>query len=274
MRLPFVKMHGAGNDFVMVAQSDLGTTVLARATIATLCDRRTGIGGDGLIVIGPAADDDGVEFVMTYYNRDGGEAELCGNGARCAVAFARYLGLAGRRCRFRTAAGVVGGEIRADGVEVTLPGWSDLEHDVTVPGSPFAEHHACNTGVPHLVIPVADVRQVDVAAAGPPLRGHELFAPAGTNVDWIGPAEDGAEPGAWRLRTFERGVEAETRACGTGAAAAAIVLVTTGRAASPVTLITRGEDRLIVSVDPPENALRLRGPAVTAFVGETRVDEN
>jgi diaminopimelate epimerase len=263
-------MHGAGNDFVMVAAADLPTGGLDRATIARICDRRRGVGGDGLIVVAPpdidrsAASADDVDFVMTYYNSDGGEAEMCGNGARCAVAFARALGFAGETCRFATRAGVVAGRARGEEVEVALTPWRDLALGVAVEGSPFAEHHTCDTGVPHLVIPVADVDAVDVAAAGSALRGHALFAPRGTNVDWVSPVVGGE---GWRLRTFERGVEAETLACGTGAAAAAVVLIASGRAATPVTLLTRGGDRLSVTVDETAKELRLCGPATTVFRG-------
>ncbi|MFO7652967.1 MAG: diaminopimelate epimerase [Candidatus Krumholzibacteriia bacterium] len=275
MNLPFSKMHGAGNDFVMVAGEDLPPAGLDAAAVAALCHRRTGVGADGLIVVGPppagaASSEPPVDFVMTYYNRDGGEAEMCGNGARCAVAFARYLGLAGDRCRFSTPAGVVAAEIRADGVEVALPGWRDLALDVDVDGSPFASHHLCDSGVPHLVIPVDDVDAVAVAREGPFLRRHPRPGADGTNVDWVGPAGDGA---SWRLRTFERGVEAETLACGTGAAAAAVVLVSLGLAVSPVSLHTRGGDILVVTVDTERGTLRLRGPAVTVFTGETRLGD-
>jgi len=268
VRLPFVKMHGAGNDFVMVAGRDLPAGGLAAATIARVCDRRRGIGGDGLIVVATPGAREGVDFVMTYYNSDGGEAEMCGNGARCAVAFARSLGLAGDSCRFATRAGEVAGTFVGQEVEVSLTPWRDLALDVAVPGSPFADHHVCNTGVPHLVIPVPDVEAIEVARTGPPLRGHELFAPEGTNVDWVSrsPASEG-----WRVRTFERGVEAETLACGTGAAAVAVVLVKSGLATSPVDLLTQGGDRLRVTVASSGAELRLLGPAVAVYRGEIEI---
>ncbi len=263
-RIPFVKMHGAGNDFLMLLATDLPDGALTRARIAALCDRRKGVGGDGLIVVGPA---DGADFRMTYYNADGGEAEMCGNGARCTVAFAHARGLAGDACRFATASGRLDGWVHGpDDIEVSLPAWRNLALDVPVAGSARPGHHACDTGVPHLVVPVDDVDAVDVAAEGPPLRWHAAFAPAGTNVDWVD-ARGG--DGAWRLRTFERGVEGETLACGTGAAATAVVLCKLDRTTSPVTLLTRGGDRLTVTVtDGPTRALRLRGPAVVAFQGE------
>jgi len=267
--LGFTKMHGAGNDFVMVDGTEFSSP-LAREKIAAICDRRRGVGADGLIVVGPDPRPD-VDFRMVYYNADGGEAEMCGNGARCAVAFAAARGLHGGRCRFATASGVVAGEQHgAHDVEVLLPGWQDLALNLKVDGSPFAEHHACNTGVPHLVIVTDDVDAVDVRRWGARLRFAEQFAPAGTNVNWIAPAAGGRE---WALRTYERGVEDETLACGTGASAAAVILCHLERLTSPVSIRTRGGDVLVIGVDLGGSALSLRGPAVTSFRGEVTIDE-
>lgn len=260
--LPFFKMHGAGNDFVMLAGADLPPTGLARGQIASLCDRRLGIGADGMIVVSAAAETD---FAMSYFNADGGAATMCGNGARCAVAFARRLGLAGETCRFNTAAGVLSGRVTADGVEVSLPPWTDLALDLAVASSPYTAHHSCNTGVPHLVIPTEDLENVDVADSGSQLRHHPRFGPAGTNVDWV---QGDAATGIWSLRTYERGVEGETLACGTGAAAAAVVLVRLGRATSPVAIRTRSGDILHVTVGDDETTLWLRGPVVTVYRGQ------
>jgi diaminopimelate epimerase len=267
-RLQFVKMHGAGNDFLMVAAADLPAGGLSRERIAALCDRRRGVGADGLIVLGPA---EGFDFGMTYHNADGGEAEMCGNGARCAVAFARRLGLAsGERCRFRTAAGPAAARWVGEEVAVDLPPWRDLRRDVELPGSPFSGHHLVNTGVPHLVVPVPDPGAVDLPRWGPILRRHEVLGAAGANVDWVA-----TEPrnGQHALRTYERGVEGETLACGTGAAAAAVVLCALGLTASPVVLLTRGGDRLTITVEDAGERLRLelRGPATEAFTGEVEL---
>ena len=266
--LSFVKMHGAGNDFVMIDGRNLSGPLTA-PTVAALCDRRTGIGADGLIVLGQAKASD-ADFVMTYFNADGYPAEMCGNGARCSVAFAHTIGLAGRSCRFDTDAGTLDGALREDGtVDVALPSWRDLDLDVKVTESPWPTLHRCNTGVPHLVIPVDDVSDVPVAEWGRRLREDPLFAPAGTNVNWIAPT---AEGDGYRIRTYERGVEAETLACGTGASAAAVVMCQLKEATSPVTMYTRGGHRLVVSVDLQEHGLRLRGPAETSFQGEVTID--
>lgn len=271
--LPFVKMHGAGNDFIMVDHRALTAAAIGGGLdgprIAALCDRRKGIGADGLIVIGPGSGA-GSAFRMTYFNSDGGEAEMCGNGARCSVAYAHRLGLAGASCRFDTWSGELGGWVHGPGdIEVTLPPWRDLELAVGLADTPWILQAACNTGVPHLVIPVDNVDDVDLTLWGPRLRRHARFGAAGTNVNWVSP--DGRD-GAWRIRTFERGVEAETLACGTGASASAVILCALGRASSPVRLNTRGDDVLSVAVDRGAGTLRLRGPALVAFEGEVAID--
>ena len=264
--LPFVKMHGAGNDFVFLDQRDLPAGfVLTRAAIAFACDRRLGIGADGLIVVGPGRAG-ATDFRMTYFNADGGEAEMCGNGARCTVAFAHERGLAEAATTFDTFAGVLSGQVHGPGdITVSLTGWTDLALAVAPAGSPWSHHSSCNTGVPHLVIPVADVDAVDVREWGRRLRFHELFAPAGTNVNWI--ARDPGT-GEFRLRTYERGVEDETLACGTGASASAVVLCHLDQAESPVAIRTRGGDLLRITVDKETGRLLLRGPAVASFHGE------
>lgn len=273
-RIPFVKMHGAGNDFIMIDHRALDGADLGPDRITALCDRRKGVGADGLIVIGPGSSS-GSSFGMTYFNADGGEAEMCGNGARCSVDFAHHLGLAPDSCRFDTRAGLLEGVRHGpQDIEVTLPAWRDLVLDVEVGETPWPALHSCDTGVPHLVVPMidskVDIETVPVHAWGSRLRNHPRFAPAGTNVNWVS-REEGT--GHFLIRTYERGVEAETLACGTGASAVAVVLCRLGLTDSPVTLRTRGGDLLIVSIDMQNNSLRLRGPAVTSFHGEVWIDE-
>jgi diaminopimelate epimerase len=264
-KLPFVKMHGAGNDFVFVDQRDLPTgQALTRADVAFVCDRRLGVGADGLIVIGSGRQDV-TDFRMTYYNADGGEAEMCGNGARCSVAYAHALGMCAATCRFDTQDAVLSGEVHGpQDITVSLSGWRDLELDVTLPDSPWDLHCACNTGVPHLVIPTDDTENIDIRKWGSTFRHHEIFAPAGTNVNWV---RRDPVSGEFQLRTYERGVEDETLACGTGASAAAVVLCHLKQAQSPVALRTRGGDLLRITVEMESGALLLRGPAVRSFAG-------
>ena len=270
--IPFVKMHGAGNDFIMFLAVDLGDNVLDRRTIAALCHRRLGIGGDGLIVLEPG--DDQAAFVMRYYNSDGGEAQMCGNGARCAFALAHARGLVGDEGRFRSAAGLHHGRMRGpEVVEVELTGWSDLDLDFELPEVPWAHLGFCDTGVPHVVVPVADpaaLEALDIDRWGPVLRSHERFGPAGANVNWVAPDPDGS---CFHLRTFERGVEAETLACGTGASATAVILSLRGRASGSVRIRTRGGDELVITVDAATGRLDLTGPAVVSFHGEVMIDD-
>lgn len=270
--LPFVKMHGAGNDFVMIAGEDLAAIGLdaERKLVARLCDRRRGVGADGLIVIRPHSRAD---FSMTYFNSDGGEAEMCGNGARCAFAFARERGLVGEEGGVCAAGpGDVAGRF-ADGlVTVDLTPPTDLALDVAAETEhPFERLHFVNTGVPHVVIPVPQLETVDLPRWGRALRRDAAFAPAGANVNWVMPQPGGE---TWLIRTYERGVEAETLACGTGASAAALVLAELGLAGSPVTLLTRGGDRLTIGIETrgDRHELNLTGPAVTAFRGEARIE--
>lgn len=263
--LSFVKMHGAGNDFVMLDGRDLQEP-LSRDTIAHVCHRRLGVGADGLIVVAPAP---GRDFRMIYWNADGGEAEMCGNGARCSVEFAARMGLHRGRCTFATAVGDLQGVRHGPGdIEVALTPWRNLRTDVEPIASPWTEHHLCDTGVPHLVIPVDDLEDVDLQTWGRSLRHDPAFAPAGVNVNWVAPRGDGLA-----LRTYERGVEDETLACGTGASAAAVIMCHLGRAASPVTIRTRGGDDLVIAVDPSAGTLTLRGPAVTSFEGKVTPHE-
>jgi diaminopimelate epimerase len=270
--LAFVKMHGAGNDFVMIDGRGLPAAGLDAARIAALCDRRRGVGGDGLIIVTPDRDHD---FAMTYHNADGGEADMCGNGARCAVAFARAIGLArGDSCVFRTRSGPVTGRREAGEISVQLTPPRDLRLQLDLgPDLPFPAAHFVNTGVPHLVVPVDDVDTVDPGQWGPVLRRHFAGGPAGANVNWVSP---GGSPGApHRLRTFERGVEGETLACGTGAAAVAFVLCRLGLAVSPVALRTHGGDTLTITLEEDAGGprLHLRGPAAVAFTGEVAWDD-
>ncbi len=278
--IAFEKMHGAGNDFVLLDQCDLPSGFqLTREFIADLCHRRLGIGGDGLIVIGPGRTD-ATDFRMTYFNADGGEAEMCGNGARCSVAFAHAHGLVGDTCTFDTQAGVLQGTVHDPrDITVSLTGWSDLALMVAVAGSPWDLHCTCNTGVPHLIIPLVTeedgggkqgLDHVDVVKWGSTFRHHNAFAPAGTNVNWI--AKDPLSD-EFQLRTYERGVEDETLACGTGASAAAVVLCHLQQTTSPVAVRTRGGDLLQITVEQETGRLYLRGPAVVSFRGHLDLDE-
>jgi diaminopimelate epimerase len=264
MRIPFVKMHGAANDFVVVDHRAPFLPEPAEELFRRMCDRRRGIGADGVLLLERDAK---LDFAMRYHNADGGAAAYCGNGARCLARFALGLGLGRRdRVRFRTAVGPQSAHARKDGgIEVRFgrverAGGLDT---VTAAGRSFTGR-VVPVGVPHFVVGVPDVAAVRVATWGAAVRGHRDFAPAGTNVDFVAPAG----PGVLALRTFERGVEAETLACGSGAMAAALWAEREGWG-SPVRVLTAGGDTLVVEFAPAREGfdVSLAGPAEIAYHG-------
>lgn len=266
MRIEFLKMHGAANDFVVVDHRVpfLPTGPALAPLVARLCDRRRGVGADGVLLVERDADHD---FAMRYFNADGFEADFCGNGARCVARRALELGL-GRdgAVRFRTAAGPMSArrEGRA-GIALRFGrvARAGAERQVDAAGRTFRGRLVIS-GVPHFVTEVADVREFEVAEWGRALRFHPAFAPAGANVDAV--ARLG--PGRVAMRTYERGVEGETLACGSGAMACALWAAEAGEA-SPVTVRTAGGDDLVVRFEPLEDGwdVTLTGPAEVAFEG-------
>lgn len=241
-KIPFHKMHGNGNDFILIDDrrgilKGRGLSSLAKQ----VCHRNRSVGADGLIVIVKSRKAD---FKWRFFNADGSEAEMCGNGSRCAARFAVLRKIAPKKMAFETLAGIIHAEVKKDTVRVQLTGASDLRQNIRVPvAGGIRTGHFVNTGVPHLIYISDNLDKEDVQAVGSASRWHELFKPAGTNVNFI--QIDG--PHKLRIRTYERGVEGETLACGTGAVAAALIAASLVRAKSPVTVTTRGGDRLVVS---------------------------
>jgi diaminopimelate epimerase len=236
-------MHGAGNDFILV--DDRARTFPADAAfIARLCDRRRGIGAEGLILIQPSASAD---FRMRFHNPDGHEVDLCGNGARCVARLAHEIGAAPADLRIETAAGPVRAEVQLPLVRLHLPPPRDWRMDLHLLwNNRDLPLHFVNSGVPHAVMLVEDLAAVDVPALGAHIRRHPLFAPGGTNADFI----QITGPDALAIRTYERGVEGETLACGTGIAAAALVAEKLGLVRAPVRVHTAGGDFLEVARRP------------------------
>jgi diaminopimelate epimerase len=260
-RIPFAKMSGSGNDFIVIDnRRDLVPRRAMRGFVKAVCRRGLSVGSDGVIFIqrSPRAN-----FRWHYYNADGGEAEMCGNGSRCAARFAVLRKIAPKTLTFETLAGVIHAEVGKTGVTVRLPLPTDLRLHVPleVDGKQY-DAHFFNTGVPHTVLFVDDVEAVDVARLGRAIRFHPTFAPAGTNSNFV--EIDG--PTRLAIRTYERGVEGETLACGTGSVAAALLAGLLGKARSPVTLKTRGGPPLKV-------AFSLHGGAVSRveLTGEARL---
>lgn len=264
--LQFTKMNGAGNDFVLLDNRDQ-TLELSREQIARLCDRHRGIGADGLLAVEPAQG--GADYRMRYYNADGGEAEMCGNGARCFARFVNQLEHGKLDAlTFETMAGVISASFIGDQVQISLsePKNLLLEQHLIV-GGPSLVVHSVNTGVPHAVVFVDDLEGAEVVRVGRLLRQHEAFAPAGTNANFV----QILGPGEIAIRTYERGVEDETLACGTGMVACAIVHAELSGDGFPIKVHVRGGDVLSVSMAAPnEDALQptLTGPADFVFSGQ------
>ncbi|HAK59039.1 MAG TPA: diaminopimelate epimerase [Nitrospiraceae bacterium] len=240
-KIPFYKMQGSGNDFILI---DNRRGVLKGCNLKdlarTVCHRRFSVGADGLIVIVPSRRAD---FKWRFFNADGSEAEMCGNGSRCAARFAYIKKIAPRKMAFETLAGVIHAEVMQERVNVQLTGAGDLRKEISVDlEGGVRSGHFINTGVPHLVYLSDNVEGEDVQAVGRTTRHHDLFTPAGTNVNFI--QVQGTH--SLNIRTYERGVEGETLACGTGAVAAALIAASLGAVSSPVVVQTRGGEELTI----------------------------
>jgi len=240
--LEFYKMCGHGNDFVIVDNwsNQVGAADmpdLARA----VCRPRFGVGADGMIFIeeGPPE----VDFSWRFFNADGSEAEMCGNGGRCAARFAYETGIAPAQMSFMTLAGVIQAEVKPDSVKIqmTKPSEPDLECVLEVEGRSM-KLCTINTGVPHAVTWVNDIEAAPVQALGRVIRFHPRFMPAGTNVDFV----QVIERNQVAVRTYERGVENETLACGTGSIAAVLLSAVKGVVDSPTRVLTRSGEELLV----------------------------
>ncbi len=263
-KLDFIKMNGAGNDFVML-DNRAGRLELEASQITRLCDRHRGIGADGVLVIETAAN--GADFRMRYYNADGGEAEMCGNGARCFARFANRVAGPLEKLSFETPAGVLAAALEGEGVTLQMSEPKDLRLNLQI--SALGESvfcHYIDTGVPHVIVPVSDITKVDVRALGCALRDHAEFAPRGANVNFL------EKRGGNRIaiRTYERGVEGETLACGTGVVASALIFAVTEGAASAVGVSVQGGDELQVGFEKTGDRfsnVTLAGPAEFVFEG-------
>lgn len=266
MEINFWKMNGAGNDFVVIDNRD-GKYALSGGEIARLCDRHRGVGADGLLAVEPA--EQGADYRMRYYNADGGEAEMCGNGARCFGRFANFLnGFSLEKVTFETPAGIIGASFQGDNVQIRMSEPFGLEQDLTLHAAD--EHldvHFINTGVPHAVVFVGDIAEVPVKEWGAALRYHEHFAPKGTNANFV--HRLGTSHIA--IRTYERGVEDETLACGTGTVACAILHhLRTGHPA-PILVEVRSGDTLEINFTKEGDTFKdvtLTGPAEIVFQGK------
>lgn len=266
MEIPFFKMHGAANDFIVVDDRALTFPEQDRDWMAAVMQRHTGVGAEGVLLIQPS---DTADFRMRFFNPDGGEVDMCGNGARCIARLAHELGVAPRVMTFDTPAGTVGAELDATGetVRLTMTPPKDWRLDAVLEldGEPLT-YHFVNSGVPHVVVERDDLDRLDLARFGAALRYHPAFAPGGTNVNVI----QVTGPSALRIRTYERGVEAETPACGTGIVACGLIAGRTGRCTPPVRVTTAGGYTLAVDfrlIAAGAEQVSLTGPAEKVFRG-------
>ncbi len=269
MKTPFVKMHGAGNDFILIDDRALTFPWQDYMRMAALAMRRLGIGCEGIILVQPS---DKADFRMRFLNPDGTEVELCGNGARCCAHFAHSLGMVGKSMTIETMVGLIDAEISSEGVTIWMPEPSNRRYDlaVQVEGRNF-EGHSLAVGAPHFVVSVPDLSTLDVERYGSQLRQHKSFAPAGINVSFI----KQTAVNRLSLRTYERGVEAESGACGTGAVAAAVVSIERGTATLPLTITTSSGFELKVDGDWRTRkctGMTLTGPAKVVFEGVIDLD--
>jgi diaminopimelate epimerase len=264
--LGFVKMSGTGNDFVVVDNRGGVVAEDAKAALArAVCPRRVAVGADGLILLERS---DTCDVRMRIFNADGSEAEMCGNGSRCLAWLAHLLGAAGPKMTVETVAGPVRAEVdgRSVVVELTPPAEIVSKGELEFGGF-HGEVFFTDTGVPHAVLFVDDLDAADVRALGRAIRFHAAFQPAGANANLV---RVGA-PGRIDVRTYERGVEDETLACGTGATAAALVSAWREGWASPVSVSVRSGETLTIHFEgagPRFEAARLEGAVSVAYRGE------
>jgi diaminopimelate epimerase len=278
----FTKMHGAGNDFIVIDNrffhfSDAELSTLAR----TWCPRRTGIGADGILALAQPVEEVH-DYRMRYVNADGSLAQMCGNGARCLARFARDAGLKGNPLTFESDAGLYRVDVPADPeapVQLHVPPPRDFRPDTALETTSAAGQpvHYVWTGTEHVVSFVPDVEAVDVHEVGRAIRQDAALAPAGANANFVQviPASNGDEEPVLRVRTFEKGVEAETQACGTGALAAAVVAHLQGHVEGNAVAVAMPGGTLRVGFMTEDGVIQnlyLEGPAVKVFRGTMDVD--
>lgn len=271
MHISFYKMHGGGNDFVLIDHRARFIPEAEQPQFARrVCHRQVGIGADGLILLEGS---DQADFRWRFYNADGSEPEMCGNGGRCAARFAVMHGIAPESLTFETLAGLIQASVAGRRVKISLAGVGDVTLNQTIPlDEANVQAHFVRVGVPHLVVPVDDLEAAPVTEWGRLLRFHQMFQPAGTNVNFV----SFTGPRSLSIRTYERGVEDETLACGTGSVAAALVGACLGQLDSPVAVQTRGGEILNVYFKPQAGAcsdVYLEGDASVVYEGQLWVEE-
>ncbi|RLG28128.1 diaminopimelate epimerase [Methanosarcinales archaeon] len=264
--IEFWKMSGSGNDFILIDNRDgrVKDKEMGRL-VERACRRRESVGADGVIfVVGSKQYD----FGWHYFNADGGEVEMCGNGGRCVSRFAFLKGIAGPDMTFETLAGPVSAEVKGRMVKVLMPRPTGLSMNLDLGNQQsWKSVDFINTGVPHVVVGVEDLFNYPIKEQGRMIRYHAHFSPEGTNASFMkAMGQDQIE-----IRTYERGVEDETLACGTGAIACALVSAARGLVSSPVKVKTRGGEVLVIHFQTKEglfDRVWLEGSTSIIYKGE------
>ncbi|MDP1836744.1 MAG: diaminopimelate epimerase [Chlamydiales bacterium] len=262
MQIRFSKYSGCGNDFIIIDNRSFFFPLHNEHYVRQLCHRRLGIGADGIILLEPSSKSD---FRMRILNSDGTEAEMCGNGIRCLMRFIVRLYPNTSKCVVETGAGLIA--LKAEGicVQAAMHDPFDMQWNLQVEG--LCTHYM-NTGVPHAVCFVDDVQTVDLDQVGKKLRWHTQYGPKGANVNF---AAIDSQANCIRYRTFERGVEGETLACGTGAVAVALAAAQVLKQQAPVTILTSSGQKLIIGFEHDGHKFRnitMTGPADHVFDGQ------
>lgn len=266
--VPFYKMQGCGNDFVVIDNREAKVAEADMALWAEkVCARAFGVCADGIFFL-DESDDPAQDYRWHFFNSDGSRAEMCGNASRCAGKLAHAIGLAPAEHVFGTDAGPIKAQVLLDGpdagrvkVQLTPPQRTETNIKLDIDGEPLTIHFA-DTGVPHVVVFVDDIEALDIMNLGPKIRYHDHFAPAGTNVNF---AQVKSET-TMLLRTYERGVEAETYACGTGAAATQLIANQLRLTDARADLTTTGGE--VLSIFLEDGNVFLQGAAELTFKGD------
>jgi len=269
MQFDFWKMHGTGNDFVVVNNFDLHFPFWPPVLVKDICDRHTGVGADGLLLLEPSQSAD---FRMRYFNADGYESSMCVNGSRCISYFAFKNGIIPPHARFEAGDGVHTVHIENQHqirVQVRLNHSEEKRTfpvDFSLPKI-INFKRFINTGVPHLVLEVSEIQSIPVEEIGRKLRFHPYYQPEGTNINFV-EADQRAEPLKLKVRTYERGVEAETMSCGSGVTAVALTYLNYPRQkVEKLEVETRGGN-LLVMVSPDADQIYLQGPVQLIYQGK------
>ena len=268
-KIPFMKLSGAGNDFVIINNLECIVPYENTDFVAKVCERRMSVGADGILLVEKS---ERADFKMRYFNADGGEAETCGNGARCISKFAHVNGITSERMRFETNAGIYESEILKSGVKVRMSDPTDVRLNFPL-RLEDAVYTVCfaNSGVPHVVFFTEDLEGADVVNLGGQTRYHGDFQPAGTNVNFVRITNEREID----IRTYERGVEDETLACGTGSIASAVLSALLGKTIAPVAVRTASGSVLTIHFhldDGEPKNVYLEGDARVIYAGQLEAD--